>query len=49
MVLRKGMICLGLSLQWTSMQYGQVTPLCPYACCEVLNTENLFLRIAFKT
>lgn len=46
---RKGMMGLGLSLQWTSVLYGQVTPLWPYACCEVPATENLSLAIAFKT
>lgn len=49
MVPRKGIMSLGLSLHWTSMQCGQMTPLCPYACCDVLPTEHLSLAIAFKT
>ena len=48
-MLRKDMMCLGLSLQWMSTQYGQVTPLCSCAFCEVLNTENLSLGVAFTT
>lgn len=41
MMTRKGAMGLGLSLQWTSMQHGQVTLSCPHAYCEVLATETL--------